>query len=92
MDGQNGDLIWETYLKFSSPSGHSWIINKINIPIFIRQSAGKPVQNILETFQPIRKYQASGNLKEQFCARTTDAQRGNSLHCMAENSIPIPSF
>ena len=23
---------------------------------------------------------------------TTDAQRGNSLHCMAENSIPIPNF
>ena len=25
-------------------------------------------------------------------SRTTDAQRGNSLHCMAENSIPIPNF
>ena len=25
-------------------------------------------------------------------ARTTDAQRGNSLHCTAENSIPIPNF
>ena len=24
--------------------------------------------------------------------RTTDAQRANSLHCMAENSIPIPNF
>ena len=24
--------------------------------------------------------------------RTTDAQRGNSLHCTAENSIPIPNF
>ena len=24
--------------------------------------------------------------------RTTDAQRGNSLHCMAEKSIPIPNF
>ena len=24
--------------------------------------------------------------------RTTDAQRRNSLHCMAENSIPIPNF
>ena len=23
---------------------------------------------------------------------TTDAQRGNSLHCTAENSIPIPNF
>ena len=25
-------------------------------------------------------------------ARTTDTQRGNSLHCTAENSIPIPNF
>ena len=25
-------------------------------------------------------------------ARTKDAQRGNSLHCKAENSIPIPNF
>ena len=25
-------------------------------------------------------------------ARTTDAQRANSLHCTAENSIPIPNF
>ena len=24
--------------------------------------------------------------------RTTDAQRGNSLHYTAENSIPIPNF
>ena len=24
--------------------------------------------------------------------RTTDAQRGSSLHCMAENSTPIPNF
>ena len=24
--------------------------------------------------------------------RTTDAQRGKSLHCTAENSIPIPNF
>ena len=24
--------------------------------------------------------------------RTTDAQRGNDLHCTAENSIPIPNF
>jgi hypothetical protein len=27
-----------------------------------------------------------------FLARTTDAQRGNFLHCTAENSIPIPNF
>ena len=25
-------------------------------------------------------------------SRTTDTQRGDSLHCTAENSIPIPSF
>ena len=25
-------------------------------------------------------------------SRTTDAQRGNSLHCMAENSLPLPNF
>ena len=25
-------------------------------------------------------------------ARTTDAQTENSLHCTAENSIPIPNF
>ena len=25
-------------------------------------------------------------------SRTTDAQRGNSLHYTAENSIPIPNF
>ena len=24
-------------------------------------------------------------------ARTTDAQRGNSLHCTAENSLPLPN-
>ena len=27
-----------------------------------------------------------------FGTRTTDTQRGNSLHCTAENSIPIPNF
>ena len=25
-------------------------------------------------------------------ARTTDTQRGNSLHCTAENSLPLPNF
>ena len=25
-------------------------------------------------------------------ARTTDAQRGNSLHCTAENSLPLSNF
>ena len=25
-------------------------------------------------------------------SRTTDAQRGNSLHCTAENSLPLPNF
>ena len=29
---------------------------------------------------------------EWMYTRTTDAQRRNSLHCMAENSIPIPNF
>ena len=24
--------------------------------------------------------------------RTTDAQRGNSLHCTAKNSLPLPNF
>ena len=35
------------------------------------------------------------NEKEIFiweCPRTTDAQRGNSLHCTAENSLPLPNF
>ena len=27
-----------------------------------------------------------------FQARTTDAQRGNILHCTAENSLPLPNF
>ena len=31
-------------------------------------------------------------LKQTSNSRTTDAQRGNSLHCTAENSIPIPNF
>ena len=30
--------------------------------------------------------------EKQSNTRTTDAQRGNSLHCTAENSIPIPNF
>jgi len=25
-------------------------------------------------------------------SRTTDTQRGNSLHCTAENSLPLPNF
>ena len=29
---------------------------------------------------------------ECFHPRTTDAQRGNSLHCTAENSLPLPNF
>ena len=29
---------------------------------------------------------------EWYRARTTDAQRGNSLHCTAENSLPLPNF
>ena len=28
---------------------------------------------------------------ESFKSRTTDTQRGNSLHCTAENSLPIPN-
>ena len=31
-------------------------------------------------------------LQYAFRPRTTDIQRGNSLHCTAENSIPIPNF
>ena len=27
-----------------------------------------------------------------FLTRTTDAQRGNKLHCKAENSLPLPKF
>ena len=27
-----------------------------------------------------------------FLTRTRDAQRGNSLHCTAENSLPLPNF
>ena len=27
-----------------------------------------------------------------YITRTTDAQRGNSLHCTAENSLPLPNF
>ena len=27
-----------------------------------------------------------------FKARTTDAQRENSLYCTAENSLPLPNF
>ena len=37
----------------------------------------------------------TGLLREQeniFYTRTTDARRGNILHCTAENSIPIPNF
>jgi hypothetical protein len=26
------------------------------------------------------------------CPRTTDAQREKSLHCTAENSLPLPDF
>ena len=29
---------------------------------------------------------------QSLSSRTTDTQRGNSLHCTAENSIPIPNF
>ena len=30
--------------------------------------------------------------EELYYTRTTDAQRGNSLHCTAENSLPLPNF
>ena len=31
-------------------------------------------------------------LEACFDSRTTDAQKGNSLHCTAENSLPLPNF
>ena len=31
------------------------------------------------------------NIDIEVKSRTTDAQRGNSLHCMAENSLPLPN-
>ena len=34
-----------------------------------------------------------GCIPHSFTSRTTDAERGNSLHrCMAENSLPLPKF
>ena len=34
----------------------------------------------------------AANYVISFESRTTDAQRGNSLHCTAENSLPLPNF
>ena len=33
-----------------------------------------------------------GCIPHSFTSRTTDAERGNSLHCTAENSLPLPSL
>ena len=38
------------------------------------------------------KYYLLKKIKELACPRTTDTQKENSLHCTAENSIPIPNF
>ena len=32
------------------------------------------------------------NVKSWFRSQTRDAHRGNSLHCMAENSLPLPNI
>ena len=39
-----------------------------------------------KSFSPI------GSRKKYAEAQTTDAQRGNNLHCMAKNLTPIPNF
>ena len=37
-------------------------------------------------------YSGMYSIYSWFHARTTDAQRGNSLHWTAENSLPLPNF
>ena len=39
------------------------------------------------------RFYSSNLSNNELCNQsTTDAQRGNSLHCTAQNAIPIPSF
>ena len=35
---------------------------------------------------------AINTVMDSLHTRTTDAQRGNNLHCMAKNSLPLPNF
>ena len=40
----------------------------------------------------IAKQRTMPESTRSFKSRTTDAQRGNGLHCTAENSLPLPNF
>ena len=47
---------------------------------------------IIQTQPPKNRPAQYTALHSLYRPRTTDTLRGNSLHCMAENSIPIPNF
>ena len=60
-------------------------------PIF---SSNRQFLGHLEYFRPIYQHPfwCCESLVHGFHSRTTDTQRENSLHCTAENSLPLPNF
>jgi hypothetical protein len=61
---------------FSSTKLHMWLKNGDVVSQFLFKFNNFLFESFVESSQ----------------ARTTDAQSGNSLHCMAENSLPLPNF
>ena len=69
-----------------------------NVLPFIQNAMFSTQKSLMKT---VNLLQRNHFLKTYFCtliffiavkARTTDDQRGKSLHCMAENSLPLQNF
>ena len=77
-----------TYIDFQSSQGKK--INK-----FFKSNLNQNNSFLVQEFIMDWKQEFHFNhmhMGTHYHSRTTDAQRGNSLHCTAENSIPIPNF
>ena len=83
-----GDLIWQNVVyQRLKINGEIW-----HCAQYIEGQLEYKIETQLR-FTILPKYQVlKMKFSEPQSSRTTDTQRGNSLHCTAENSIPIPNF
>ena len=95
----------DTVDNFNRTNTFHFVITDIIFEYLLRYNLVSPFQNILVTYCQ-KLYILYCTCKEALSmarrrllgkeasseTRTTDAQRGNSLHCTAENSLPHPNF
>ena len=73
----NSDIFWKIFFFFNTQ--------------FQKHFALKELYNQV-IFNALKKLTSVIYYSYDIESRTMDAQRGNSLHCTAENSLPLPNF